>query len=150
MGVRPTLGTPPHGWALVTADRGQAIWGVRVTLRLTVPQLRPGVCTRRPPGGGPRGAAGPVATPLVQGRAAVEQPKLTVLASDDAHDSTPASRDVRSCTMNLKKHVAQAAIAAALGGSALALGVGASPASADPGQPCWQDCQGDHRGDGPQ
>jgi hypothetical protein len=52
--------------------------------------------------------------------------------------------------MNLKKHVAQAAIAAALGGSALALGVGASPASADPGQPCWQDCQGDHRGDGPQ
>ena len=52
--------------------------------------------------------------------------------------------------MNLKKHVAKAAIAAALGGSALALAVGASPASADPGQPCWQNCQGDHRGDGPQ
>jgi hypothetical protein len=53
--------------------------------------------------------------------------------------------------MNLKKVVAQAAIAGALGLPALALGVGAGTASADPGQPCWaQNCQGDHRGDGGQ
>jgi len=53
--------------------------------------------------------------------------------------------------MNLKKNVAQAAIAAALGVSALAMGVGAGTASADPPQPCWQqNCQGDQRGGGPQ
>jgi hypothetical protein len=51
--------------------------------------------------------------------------------------------------MNVKKDVAKGAIAAALGLSALGLGVGAGTASADPGQPCWQqNCQGDHRGDG--
>jgi hypothetical protein len=51
--------------------------------------------------------------------------------------------------MNVKKHVARAAIAAAVGMPALALGVGAGAAAADPGQPCWtQNCQGEHRGDG--
>ena len=54
--------------------------------------------------------------------------------------------------MNLKKTVAQATIAGALGFSALGLGVGAGTASADPGghgQPCWAPyCQGDPRGDG--
>jgi hypothetical protein len=56
--------------------------------------------------------------------------------------------------MNLKKVVAQAAIAGAVGLPALGVGVGVGAASADPGQPCWvQNCQGgdggqDHRGDG--
>jgi hypothetical protein len=54
--------------------------------------------------------------------------------------------------MNVKKVVAQAAIAGALGLPALALGVGSGMASADPWQPCWpqQNCQGDQRGDGGQ
>lgn len=52
--------------------------------------------------------------------------------------------------MNVKKDVAKGAIAAVLGLSALGLGTGAGIASADPGQPCFQqNCQGDgpHRGD---
>lgn len=51
--------------------------------------------------------------------------------------------------MNAKKMLAQAAIAGALGLPGLALGVGASTASADPGQPCWaQNCMTNHPGDG--
>ena len=50
--------------------------------------------------------------------------------------------------MKLKRIAAQAAIASALGASAL--GIGAGLASADPGGhgPCWGPyCQGDNRGD---
>ena len=54
--------------------------------------------------------------------------------------------------MNVKKNVAKGAVAAALGLSALGLGAGSGIASADPGQPCWQqDCQGpEHQGQGGQ
>ncbi|MDT5328856.1 MAG: hypothetical protein QOF31_153 [Mycobacterium sp.] len=56
--------------------------------------------------------------------------------------------------MSFKKTVARSAIVAALGFSALGLGVGLGTASADHGnggQPCWpQNCQGDQRGDGGQ
>src|ERR1700722_19920974 len=50
--------------------------------------------------------------------------------------------------MKIKKTVARAAIVGAMGAGALGLGVGLGTASADPWQPCWQGCQGDHRGDG--
>jgi hypothetical protein len=52
--------------------------------------------------------------------------------------------------MNMKKSVAKGAIATVLGLAALGAGAGAGIASADPGQPCWQqNCQGDdHHGDG--
>ena len=53
--------------------------------------------------------------------------------------------------MNLKKVAAQATIAGALGFSALGLGVGVGAASADPGRPCGDYCQGgpqNQRGDG--
>jgi hypothetical protein len=49
--------------------------------------------------------------------------------------------------MNVKRLAASAMIAGALGLPALALGGAVGTASADPG-PCWN-CQGDHRGDGP-
>ncbi|MCV7176611.1 hypothetical protein [Mycolicibacterium sphagni] len=53
--------------------------------------------------------------------------------------------------MNVKTDFAKGAVAAVLGLSALGLGAGAGIASADPGQPCWQqNCQGnDHGGGGP-
>src|SRR5882672_7952500 len=52
-------------------------------------------------------------------------------------------------TMKVKKDVATGAIAAMLSLSAIGLGTGVGIASADPGQPCWQQCQGDdHHGDG--
>ena len=53
--------------------------------------------------------------------------------------------------MNLKKVAAQATIAGALGFSALGLGVDVGAASADPGRPCGDYCQGgpqNQRGDG--
>jgi hypothetical protein len=50
--------------------------------------------------------------------------------------------------MNVKRDVANGAIATVLGLSALGLGTGAGIASADPGQPCWQQCQGDRGNDG--
>lgn len=49
--------------------------------------------------------------------------------------------------MNVKKVVAQAAIASALGFPALGLGVGVATAGADPGPGCGFYCQGDHHGD---
>jgi hypothetical protein len=51
--------------------------------------------------------------------------------------------------MNLKKVAAQAAIAAVLGFPALGLGVGVGTASAEPGPPCGNYCDGqqNQRGD---
>lgn len=51
--------------------------------------------------------------------------------------------------MNVKKDLAKTAVAAVLGLSTLGLGAAAGIASADPGQPCWQqNCQGDDHGNG--